>query len=301
MNETNNSNAPCIKSPINKKKLIIIIAAISLICATAFLIFWNATEYDRELNQKIKKTQERISEFRENETNNTYRSKFLPAYIFDEYHTDEKFIGFLCTELQTMCHNGEYALLGDFVYDIMIDNDIVNIEIIDTLVHCFENASSLEQAFGIKNTFEPVGSRWSSDTFYYWDKIQPRMILTRNTAVVAKYLETNQARSFTMVPGEGYYAEFEDTSSKDVVGLPDSPLYDSESLTYFGDFKCRSWHGVKLNEYYEEVSYGGSVYYFRDNAIHFDPTKGECVWSGEYLFCFDNDGTMIGYELITQK
>ena len=298
MNETNNSNTQCIKIPLDKKKLIIIIVAISLLCVTAFLIFWNATEYDRELNQKIKKTQERIAEFRENETDSKY---FLPIYIFDEYHTDEKFITFLCSEIQIMCQNSEYSLLHNFVYDIMINNDIVNIEIIDTLVHCFESASSLEQAFGIRDAFEPVGSRWSSDTFYYWDKIQPKMVLARNTTVLAEYLETNNARSFTMIPGEGYYAEFEDTSSKDVIGLPNSPLYDSESITYFGDFKCRSWHGVKLNEYFEEVSYGGSVYYFRDNAIHFDPTKGECVWSGEYLFCFDTNGTLIGYELITQN
>jgi hypothetical protein len=119
--------------------------------------------------------------------------------------------------------------------------------------------------------------------------------------VVAEYINANGTRSFTTVPGEGYYAEYEDTHSKDVIGLPNSPLYDSNSTTYFGDFKCRSWEGVRLNEYFQEVSYGGTAYSFRENAIHFDPTLGECVWSGEYLFCFDKNGAVIGYERITRN
>ena len=55
-------------------------------------------------------------------------------------------------------------------------------------------------------------------------------------------------------------------------------------------------NGRELNSNYEETSYSRNNYYFRDKHISFSPDDGECIWSGNYLFCFSDSGELIGFE-----
>lgn len=278
---------------INKKKLIISISICVLICFIGFLIAWSATKEDRTRNELIKNIEFEISEMRAKIAEDDHYNHSMFFRIYNDYETDEKFIDFLCSQIRTMCQNQEYILLHEFVFEIILGNDCENDAIINTLVDCFKQASSLETAIDIREAFDPIAVGDSS--FSYWNKIQPLMTLSRDSEPLSSYIEKNGTRSYTTKVGEGYYANYNNSSSSEIIGLPSSPLSENESNTYFGDFRCHRWWGTRLNAWYEEEHYSGRSYYFRDNYIPFSPDDGDLVWSGDYLFCFAPDGMLIDY------
>ena len=86
----------------------------------------------------------------------------------------------------------------------------------------------------------------------------------------------------------GYYDSKEDYYNRDEVGLKGSPIYDSNSIEYYGDFKTERSYGVRLDKYYQEESYSYSSHYYKEYQIYFYPLNSECYLSGDYLFAFFN-------------
>ena len=288
--ESPESTQETTKATSNTKKRIISIACLAvLISIIAFIIFWISTEDIRSRMHNIKEIDNEIADFR------TGESDYLFFIIPDELITDDVFVDYLCSEIRKMCANNEYELLHEFTFELILTNDFENYKIIDTLVECFSNASTLDEAVAIREEFSPV----SADGFSYWNKIEEKMILNLNQNPISSYIEQNGTRTFCTTAGEGFYAGLEPESSTDVVGIPGSPLHSSEETTYLGDFKFVHWWGVRLNYWYEEEHYGGYSYYFREQHIPFSPLEGECIWSGDYLFCFAPDGQLVNYAYLT--
>lgn len=285
---------------------IIIISSIVLIGILVFLIYWGATSETRKRNNVIEDIQNIISSYRE--SNDSYKSMYL--YISNEYAEDDVIIDFLCSEIQKMCTNKEYELLHDFVDCIILDNYIQNDEILTTLIDCFNSSSTIEDALSLRDQFDKEegykGSYYSKDktqAYEYWNTIQDKMPLSKNASPISTYIEHNSTQLVTATPGEGFYAEYENEYHREIIGIEGSPLYDAKSKTYFGDFMQKREYGVELDSYYQERKYDRSDFYFRGYHISFSPTSFlelncEFVWSGDYLFCFSYNGTLLAYDYI---
>lgn len=299
-----------------KKRLIVAVAAI-LVCAIAFAIVWSATSDMRWRNMIISDIKTNISEYRNGEGQSIF---FL---IYDDFLDDAKLEEFILTQAQEMCENDERILLRKYLeqlekedYDTssvtkviddyflaeaeeayqsgnisaltsMISKDLTSAaafsQIMDMVNEYCVSVDNIEEALELHNSLKR------------YDQFVP---LNRNSSAIATYIEKNGTNPVTKTPGEGYYADKEDKYHKTTIGIEGSPLYDSTGYTYMGDFKCVKKSGVELNKSYEETSYSKYSYYFRDQKINFSPDDGECVWSGEYLFCFASDGELIGYATI---
>lgn len=259
-----------------KKKIFIIIGVIAALII-AFLIYWKATEYDRYVKKKTNDILETLSDYRSGEI------RYFSMGGFSDALEDPTFIDFLSAQASDMIDNEEYYLLYDFLGELENADAYIS-EIQDDVTNSFESADDLEEAFRIKEVLEHL------------DYYNTNLNFNRDSTLVATYIESNGIKEITTTPGTGFYANEKDSSSKHTVGLSNSPLYDACVTTYRGDFKIRLEFGVTLNSFYEETSYSDTSYYFRDNYISFSPDDGECVYSGDYLFCFASNGMLIGYE-----
>lgn len=285
--------------------------AIALFCILALAIVWLAT---KDLLHCIQSINEEISNYR------SPRSSFY-FEIPESLRGNAKFEKFLLTQAQEMCQNNEWAMLSGFLVHIMYEDyqttaiskalsdrflpeycqarDLRNISELlsilkdldytspsnaEMITDYFSSAETLEEALEIKDRLEPHGYS---------------LPLNRNSDLIASYIEANGTNPVTKKPRRGYYADKKDGSSKHTIGLPNSPIYDAKSYTYKGDFKIVKEWGVELNIWYEETSYSRKdKYYFRDQQINFSPDDGDCVWSGDYLFCFSDNGDLIAYDTV---
>lgn len=263
-----------------KKTLIIIVSTLTAI-AIVFAIYWKATEHDRYVKSSIDRITTQITDYHSGE-----RSRF---FFYSSELRDSTIIDFISTQVSEMIENEEYRMLTDFLYALEYENAYIP-EIREKIANSFINANNLETAFKMKDNFE-----------YYLDYYNAQMSLSRDSALIVSYIESNGVNKITTTPGTGFYANETDYTSKERVGLSTSPLYDAKSVTYMGDFKMTHSYGVRLNSYYEETYYSSTCYHFRDNYIDFSPDDGECIYSGEYLFCFSQDGELIGAEKISKK
>lgn len=292
-----------------KRKLIVTVAVV-LTC----VIVWSATADIRSRNSCMRSIEEVISNYRSGEGSS------INIGFPDSLPEDTKFEKFLLTQAQEMCQNDELELLISYLNALerrnyesaaitetadnyflakaqktcqardltsliellsaLDDFDYTSPSITAMVTDYFSTAESIEEALEIKNRLEWYGYDFN---------------LNRNSGVLASYIKERGTNPITKSPRSGYYADKKDTSWKNVIGLEGSPLYDAGSITYKGDFKyIQSW-GVDLNKWYKEESYSESEYYFRDQKIYFSPDKGECVWAGDYLFCFDSNGELVDY------
>lgn len=259
-----------------KKKKIFIILGIIAVVVVAFLIYWKATEHDRYIKSEMNNVLQEISDYRSGE------SSYLYLWLDSSALEDPNFLGFLVEQASNMIENDEYRLLDEFLGQLE-GHDVYISEIRDTVTNSFESVDNLEDAFKIKETLK------------YLDYYNANLNINRDSTLIATYIESNGIEEITTTPGTGFYANEENRSSSHKVGLSNSPLYDDESITYHGDFMIRRKHGVKLNSYYEETSYSDTSGCFRDNYIDFSPDDGECIYSGDYLFCFASNGTLIDF------
>lgn len=261
------------------KKIKIVCAVIAILCV-AFGISWKASEGIRYRNEKISQIEEEIEECRKT-------SESLSVYIPSSLIQDEKFQTFLISQVDEMCKNNDTWLLLDLIMEM--DEKECNIPTVkETINEYFSSFTDIEIALETNDKINYCN--------YYsgW-------VLNRSSKVIDTYIEKNKTNPITMTKGEGFYAEEENSSSSHTVGLPSSPLYDRNSVSYYGDFKVRISSGVRLNSYYQEEKYHRESWSFRDNIIDFSPDDGECVWSGDYLFCFSDSGILIGYEELSSN
>lgn len=263
------------------KKTILIVAAVILSCVLIFAIYWKATEDDRYLKSKIEEIQKDVDRVRSGEWNS------FTFYIWKDgtYAQDPRFDDYLASVVTELLEAREATVAYDFLWRLE-KNEYRSDNIRAALDAAFAASEDIDFVLDFVDALPGRELKFYTKNFE----------LNRDTGLIATYIEEHGTQSFSTTQGEGYYADEEDYRSKDVVGLPTSPLYDAESITYTGDFKCINRYGVRLNSYYEETSYSSYTYYFRDIYIDFNPYEGITVWSGSYLFCFDHQtGDLIGF------
>lgn len=194
--------------------------------------------------------------------------------IGERLASDEEYQHFFVGQMQELCQNKEYDLLDYFLRELE-ENNIKSKLISETLSDCLASCKTIESAWDL------------SMTAYGLDYYNKSLTLNKNTGIIAEYINANGINPITLTKGEGYYAGEANSSWDKRVGISGSKLHDSKSTTYMGDFKRVTKSGIRLNyDTYTEEAYGHTQYYFRDKEIHFYPEDGECVWSGDYLFCF---------------
>ena len=267
---------------MNKKKLITIISAV-LVCALVFGVFLMATEDVRYLKGEMKGIQEQVDDFRSGESDSFH------IFFLDEVAQNPQMDEFLVSLVIEMCENKETDMLTCFLGELeYIDFNSKNV--LNALKEHFGSAklSSLKDYERLTNDADDMNLVLD----YY--KVQTPSV-SRDTEFIAEYIKKNGTKAISTKEGEGFYAHQENEHKKDVVGLPTSPLHNSKSVTYVGDFKYVHTYGVRLNGYYEETSYSNYINYFRDNTIGFTHDDGELVWSGDYLFCFSHVGVLLDY------
>ncbi len=266
-----------------KRKIIIISSAVIVLTLMiiGFSIYWNATEDDRYIKSEMEYVLEQVEAYRSGENSD------IEFYVASSVLDDWEFIDFLSVQASEMIDNGEYDLLFEFLTELR-RNDACISEIQDNVKNMFESIEDLEIALEIKE-------KYSVD--YY----EPVLSFRRDSKLFSSYIKSNGIEEITTTPGTGFYANEKDDISTDWIGLEGSPIHDSKSLTYMGDFKILEEYGVTLDKYYNETYYSYDNYYFCDQPIDFSPMDGECIYSGNYLFCFDSDGTLIGCEKIDEK
>ena len=188
--------------------------------------------------------------------------------------SDEAYQQFLVDQIHELCQGKEYDCLKYFLREseeINIKSELIS----DTLADCLASCKTIEGAWELSQV--AIG-------LDYYDK---SLSLNKNNGIVAAYINEHGVNPITFTEGEGYYAGEANSSWDKRVGISGSKLHNAKETTYMGDFECVYKHGTNLNyDTYTEESYAHRQYYFRDNAITFYPDDGECVWSGDYLFCF---------------
>ena len=265
---------------MGKKKIIIIVSAL-LVCALVFAIYWKATENERYIKGEMKDIQEQVSEFRAGEKDSFH------IYFLDYVAEDPGMEELLISLVKEMCENREGTMLLKFLEELEY-TDYHSEALAVVLSENLGTSGDMDFVLGILDSYT-----FKSTLEYYNNKVS----INRNSGAIALYIEEHGTQSFTTTPGEGYYADEEDGTTKEVIGIEGSNLHDSVSLTNYGDFQLRHSYGVRLNwSTYKEESYSFAGYYFRGDQLSFDPSCGECVWSGGYLFCFDVNGTLLGFD-----
>jgi len=171
-----------------------------------------------------------------------------------------------------------------------LENDPQNLVFfLDQLENNWLCKDSIKDALSQLNldlTFEEKLSLGHTNRFFYYNLDD---LISQGD--IGAYINQNGRKELHLTAGTGgFYDGQKDTSYFNRVGLEGSPLYDSKSTTYFGDFKCISRSGVKLDSTYHEKHYSSSEYYFKENLIGFDPRSYDDVYfSGKYLFAVDYD------------
>lgn len=260
----------------NKTQKIIIIVCAILLSALGIVIWRYATRFERYRKEEINNILRVLTAWENNED---------CIVIFDwteDLVEDPQFREFVAGKTQELLDNGEIDLLGRFLRYLEYD-DQQHAFIRDIVTNAFMNTTTLEDAIKITEAFR-------SSTYY-----NQELFLTRDSQVIDSYINENGMQTITYEKGKGYYADKEDEKKLKRIGVDNSPLYDAVETIYYGDFKEKRSYGRKLDSQYQEKDYSYRDYYFRDNIISFTPRSGKCVWSGDYLFCFNPDGQLIDY------
>lgn len=272
---------------VRKHKTVVIVIAILLIGALIFGIYWQVTAPDRRKKGYMDRCDSALNEVRTGDA--IYVSWFLP----DDLIADPDMQAFLVEKIDEMFENKEFSLLYKFLRGIETDTQYDSKE---RGMYAYLKDAVTENFEALKTPEEALRAVDEMKILEYFDS---GMVLSKDSGVIAAYIADNGINTFTTTPGEGYYADEEDDSSSKRIGIEGSRLRESKSVTYKGDFRINSESGVRLNRTtYKEESYSRTNYYFRDNAISFSPDAGECIWSGDYWFCFDFDGRLMNFEKV---
>lgn len=196
------------------------------------------------------------------------------SMVGDRLASDTQYQSSLAGQIQELHQNKQYGALFTFLNALEL-NEVYSSSLVTALNDCLDSCKTIEDAWQLRSEL------------YTLDYYNESLKLNKNTGVVAAYLNEHGVNPITFTEGEGYYAGEANSSWDKRVGISGSKLHNAKETTYMGDFKCVYKHGTNLNyDTYTEESYAHRQYYFRDNAITFYPDDGECVWSGDYLFCF---------------
>ena len=220
------------------------------------------------------------------------RSEGGPMYLYfvpDGMKTDKKFQGLIVEQVQELCQNKEYFLLCCFLNE-MEDEEMYFSSVEEFLSNYINSSGDIADSIELITEL----GRYGSFDFY-----TTSLVLNKNNGVLAEYFNAQGVKPITFTEGEGYYADRKNEASSSRVGIEGSNLYNAVNVVYMGDFAKYTRSGVRLNNYYEEESYSSEEYSFRDHSIHFDPTTGECVWAGDYLFLFDSNGNLLDFEEVS--
>lgn len=272
-----------------KGKTLIILIGVVIALLLSFLIYWKATEDSRALKKEMEKCLEEMEECLEVIT--AYRNgekNYINVPFSSTHLADPVVVDFLSEQVSEMLNNGEYYLLDELL-DSLENKKTYIPEIQDKVTDTFKTIPDFETAEDMIRIL------------CFLDYYNQELYLTRNSPPITSYIEANGINEISTTPGTGYYGTKEDYSFRNTIGLPNSPLYDAGHIKYQGDFEFRHEWGVELNSWYEETRYDRTIVSFRDNTIDFSPDDGECIYSGDYLFCFSLDGKLFSYDRIYIK
>lgn len=269
-----------LKSLKGNKKWIVV--SLVLFLVVVFAIAWFATGKIRFTNKEMKNTTKQVELYRSGERD------YFDFSFYDYVAEDPRVEKMVISLVAEMCDNGETEMLMEFI-DRLVFTEFYSPAVLSTLEEKIIASDNIDFMLQMRD--------FASEGDFYF----PVVPVLRDSGTVYNYIQEHGIKEITMTPGEGYYADMENTSSTEVIGLEDSPLYSSHSVGYFGDFARGSSDGVHLDFNYEEQEYGSTRYYFRDQTIPFDPfDQGEVVWSGDYLFDFHSNGYLNTYAKIKE-
>jgi len=282
------------KNFTKKSKSVLIIALVVLVMVVLFLIYWKATEYDRYRKKEMNSIEKNVTRYIEtNEESSSYTFTYFRPNKHDELSMrlaqDEEFHEFVSVQAKRIVEQ-KPKLLWNFVRDFNFYyvDDVVT----EAVVDAYENLCDLSTISVARDSIKLL----MKTDFLFSTEQRKRIAYAHNkdSKTISSYIKENGMEAISTKPGEGYYADKTNSHHYNVVGLDNSPLYNSSDAKYFGDFMCRHSSGVRLNEYYEETNYADQRCYFRGEELSCCPSEGECVVSGEYLFVFAKDGRILG-------
>lgn len=274
---------------MDKKKLTILKYAVIVLltCAFLFVIYWTSTSETRHRNEEIEIHTRIIEDFQEN------HSYSLSFYIPDDLYHDPIYREFLNGKIQELFEQKDYRTLCALLK--LLEEDLAHTsyflpyitEFRENLTESFNAHPSIEDKLALIKAAERL------------EFCNANLKLTRDS--LASYIDEHGENPIHTTPGMGgYYDGLEDEHTSEKHGIEGSALYDADDITYMGDFMKMYSHGVRLNSFYEETSYSSTVYLFKGQPIEFSPVELSCVYSGDYLFGFDEAGNLAGYENLTE-
>ncbi len=116
---------------------------------------------------------------------------------------------------------------------------------------------------------------------------------------VEKYVEQNGREPIYMEDDlGGFYDEKADESFQTTSDGSDG--YESDTVTYFGDFCMEHRYGARTNAQGQTEYHSSCEFYFRGDRIGFDPREYRCTYSGGYLFAVGEKMIYV-YDTETEK
>lgn len=197
---------------------------------------------------------------------------------------------FVIKTIDTLYDNGEIDILNRCISGIDSLGDFFNENIYDYLQNKMNN---------------PLHPEYAVELIYALDYFDYKNLeISKDSAFILTYIDDQGMNPISTTPGTGYYADKENESKHETIGISGSPLYSDFSIIYMGDFKKEIRSGVTLDySDYQEKSYYDTTCYFNDCMLS-DPRASfdsdynmesyDYIWSGNYLFVFDSfDGELV--------
>lgn len=269
---------------IDKKTVKLIVIGIILV-VSGITICANINNINRirkqwEIRRKIDKARE------------TGDSVSVDIVSFEHAYTYEnrKFQDFLIGEIDEMMDNGEYRMIKSLLYYVEGDEAYMP-DVKKSLTDKFVSLSNLEDASAC------------IEQLSYLEYYNSDLEININSPIVRNYVEKN-GREEVIKSGAGYYANEEDYSSFERIGIEGSALHEGRSYKYLGDFKIKHEYGTKLNSFYEESDYSCYDIFYKDIRIrNYSLTEDDIIYgdtfvSGDYIYFFDVEGKYITCEKI---
>lgn len=229
----------------------------------------------RNRDDAMEKVTDAIQSYRESASS----LKSISLDLSNDVKNDEKFKGFLVEQIADICLNDEFELLGNFLRTLERE-DIQDDDIQAVVTDGFEATENTEAVLDSYEIFNGL--------VYY-----KRPEFTKDSPLILEFLSENSYEVTTADKSEGYYANKESESTHKRVGIEGSALHDDTSMVYYGDFAVYTESGVDLDRSsYTEEKYSRDKYYFRGEELSFNPIKGFCLLSGDYLMHFNSSGIL---------
>jgi len=265
-------------------KIFLCVVAAIAIAIGSYMVYREATKEERFTKYLMNSFLEDLQAYRNGDTILTPE---FATYEFD----NPVYYAFVLEQIRTLAEERDYALVAMTLHRLERHRNFYP-EIRDVITDVYTNSYTLLEKLALLDESRYVD-------FEYYNE---GLVLYKDD--FASYISEHGENQIFYEEGQGgYYDNIEETSTHTTIGLPNSPLGSSKSSTHYGDFRVVLSSSVSLNQYYEETHSTSLSYSFRGNylSFDFDPRDKDCVYSGDYLFCFDDKGQLLDYARIKEQ